>query len=191
MSITITIRPLTESSWGLFEDVFADSNGCDGCWCLNHHLEPGTEDIRGDAARRGKLTLTATGRARGLIALLDDRPVGWCAVDRGSDIPGHDCTPTTDEAAGGPVWAIHCFFIRPEARGKGVARALLTSAVDYAREQGARQIEGYPTPPGRPPSFGGYAGPFSVFAGQGFRHVEDINDDYCRVVLTYGPPPRD
>jgi GNAT superfamily N-acetyltransferase len=43
-----------------------------------------------------------------------------------------------------PVWSIVCFKVRVGHRRKGVARALLDAAIDYAAEHGAPAIEAYP-----------------------------------------------
>ena len=37
-----------------------------------------------------------------------------------------------------------CFRVRPGHRGRGVARALLHGAVDFAAANGAPAVEGYP-----------------------------------------------
>jgi GNAT superfamily N-acetyltransferase len=42
------------------------------------------------------------------------------------------------------VWAVTCFFTRAGFRRHGVSRALARAAVDFARQRGARAIEGYP-----------------------------------------------
>ena len=43
-----------------------------------------------------------------------------------------------------PTWAVLCFFVRRSHRQAGVGHALLAGAVEYARNQGAQVIEGYP-----------------------------------------------
>jgi ribosomal protein S18 acetylase RimI-like enzyme len=43
-----------------------------------------------------------------------------------------------------PVWSIICFVVPAEFRGQGVAQALLSGAIAYARKHGARLIESYP-----------------------------------------------
>ena len=42
------------------------------------------------------------------------------------------------------VWAVTCFVTRAGFRRHGVTYALARAAVDFARERGARAIEGYP-----------------------------------------------
>ena len=43
-----------------------------------------------------------------------------------------------------PVWSVICFVVPAEYRGQGVAQALLTEAVAYAKNQGATLVEAYP-----------------------------------------------
>jgi len=86
----------------------------------------------------------------GLVAYLDDQPVGWCAVEprpaytglvRNNRVPwvGRTEDPTDDG-----VWAVTCLFTRVGFRRRGVSRALARAAVDYARERGALALEAYP-----------------------------------------------
>jgi GNAT superfamily N-acetyltransferase len=86
----------------------------------------------------------------GLVAYLDREPVGWCAVEprpeyegllRVFRVPwdGRDEDKTDDG-----VWAVTCLFVRAGFRKRGVSRALAAAAVAFARERGARAIEGYP-----------------------------------------------
>ena len=42
------------------------------------------------------------------------------------------------------VWAVTCLLTRAGFRKRGVGRALARATVDFARDRGARAIEGYP-----------------------------------------------
>ncbi|WP_309066745.1 GNAT family N-acetyltransferase [Microbacterium sp.] len=85
----------------------------------------------------------------GVVAYLDDEPVGWCAVDRrsvyarlrGSPVPWLGRSEDKDDDA---VWAIPCLIVRPGFRGRGLSYPLIAGAVEHARSRGARAIEGYP-----------------------------------------------
>lgn len=52
--------------------------------------------------------------------------------------------PWDDES----VWAVTCFVVRAEHRRTGLSAALLTAAIDFARQHGARVVEAYPIDPG-------------------------------------------
>jgi GNAT superfamily N-acetyltransferase len=49
-----------------------------------------------------------------------------------------------EDKADDRVWAVTCLFTRAGFRKRGVSRALARAAVDFARERGARALEGYP-----------------------------------------------
>ena len=86
---------------------------------------------------------------RTLVAYLDGDPVGWCAVEPRSAYEGlvrnarvaweSRREDTTDDS----VWAVTWLLTRVRVRKRGVGRALARAAVDFARERGARAIEGY------------------------------------------------
>ena len=42
------------------------------------------------------------------------------------------------------AWAITCYVVVPELRGRGVMEALTRAAVEHARRSGARAVEAYP-----------------------------------------------
>lgn len=178
----VTTALLDSSRWDDFVAVFAGSGGCDGCWCFNHHIRPGEPDVRGDAARDAKQAHVAQGRAFGVIGYVGDRPVGWCALDRARDVPGHDCTPPEPAA---DLWSIHCFYTHPDARGRGVARALLERALEWLHAHGSGTVEAYPTPKGREPFYGGFAGPYALFEQHGFEEVGTFDENFCRVARAF------
>jgi GNAT superfamily N-acetyltransferase len=113
------------------------------------------------------------GFAPGLIAYLDDEPVGWCGLGPRSAMPRleHSRTiPRIDDAA---VWSIGCLIVRPGFRRRGVTVALIDAAVAYARSKGAPAIEAYPIDPAgkRVSTSFGFTGFTSTFEAAGFRRV--------------------
>ena len=71
-----------------------------------------------------------------------------------------------------PVWSIVCFVVGRQARGRGVAKALLDAGIDYARDHGATLLEAYPVevPEGERARPGDvYRGTLSMFQRAGFR----------------------
>ncbi len=93
------------------------------------------------------------GRTTGLVAYLDGEPVGWCAVEPRTAYPRlllKTRVPwegRTEDKADDTVWAVTCFVTRAGFRRRGVSRALARAAVDFARQRGARALEGYPMIP--------------------------------------------
>jgi GNAT superfamily N-acetyltransferase len=49
-----------------------------------------------------------------------------------------------EDRTDGSVWAVTCLFTRVGYRRRGISRALAQAAVGFARERGARAVEGYP-----------------------------------------------
>ena len=73
------------------------------------------------------------------------------------------------------VWSITCFFIDRDHRGKGIASALVGSAVGFAAKNGATAIEGYPFDPEHKQTWNSaeaYIGTRAMFAAAGFEEVE-------------------
>jgi GNAT superfamily N-acetyltransferase len=115
----------------------------------------------------------------GVVAYLDDEPVGWVAVEprtaypklRTSRVPWTGRTEDKDDDS---VWLVSCFVVRKGYRGRGITYALARAAVDFARERGARAIEGYSmiTHPGKQITWGElHVGARQVFEDAGFKEV--------------------
>jgi len=79
-----------------------------------------------------------------------------------------------EDKADDSVWAVTCLITRAGFRKRGVTYALAGAAVDFAREHGARAIEGYPmiTKAGEEITWGElHVGNRKVFASAGFKEV--------------------
>ena len=116
---------------------------------------------------------------RGLVAYLDGEPVGWCSVEPRTAYARLLRTPVPwtgrhEDKADDGVWSVICFVTRAGFRRRGVSRALARATVDFARERGARAVEGYPmlTEPGEDVTWGELnVGSRSIFADAGFTEV--------------------
>jgi GNAT superfamily N-acetyltransferase len=108
-----------------------------------------------------------------MVAYLGSEPVGWLGLwprHRMERLVRSRTIPKVDDRQ---VWAIVCFMVRVGYRRRGVARALLKGAIEFAREAGAPALEAYPIDPeGRrvDVSFG-YVGFTQMFEAAGFRRV--------------------
>jgi GNAT superfamily N-acetyltransferase len=153
----LVIVPANEASWDDVQAVFGTRGDAARCQCQRYKLWPkeswasvGREELgfrlraQADCGHRDA-RVTA-----GLVAYLEGVPVGWCAVEprsayhglvRSMKVPweGRD-----EDKADDGVWAVTCFVTRAGFRRRGVSRALARAAVDFARERGARALEGYP-----------------------------------------------
>lgn len=117
----------------------------------------------------------------GVLAYVTGEPVGWCAVAPRADYRALErfrALPRLDDQR---VWSVVCFFVDARFRREGVTRTLLAAAVEYARSQGARVIEGYPVEPG-PRSYT-YMGSPATFRAVGFDDVTPAGQ--ARTVMRY------
>jgi GNAT superfamily N-acetyltransferase len=76
-----------------------------------------------------------------------------------------------EDKADESVWAVTCLFTRAGFRKRGVSRALARAAMDFARERGARAIEGYPMTTKNVILEELHVGTEGVFADAGFSEV--------------------
>ena len=113
----------------------------------------------------------------GLVAYSDGEPVGWCAVEPRSHYPRllrNTRVPwegRAEDKADDSVWAVTCFVTRTGFRRRGISRALARAAVDFARERGARALEGYPMNTTTVISAELHPGTQGMFAAAGFAEV--------------------
>src|SRR5687767_13765000 len=116
-----------------------------GCWCMFPRLGSAEGQRLGSKQRRAAMTkLACRRRAPGLLAYDGDEAVGWIAVAPRTEyrrIEASRATPRVDDE---DVWVIPCITVRPSARGRGIALALIRAAVKYANTQGAPAVEAYP-----------------------------------------------
>lgn len=184
-SEAITVVPANEASWEDLQAVFGLRGYAAACqcqWFKCSHREWESLSREERAFRLRQQTDSGypdSDTTTGLVAYLDEEPVGWCAVEprsayprlRGMRVPWSGRDEDKDD---GTVWAVTCFVTRVGYRRRGIAHALARAAVDFARERGARAIEGYAmlTNPGEELTWGElYVGSRSMFADAGFTQV--------------------
>lgn len=153
----ISVRPANEASWEDLQTIFGTRGPAARCQCQRFKLRPReyfagfpVEERASRLREQTDCDHPESDRTSGLVAYLDGEPVGWCAVEprcnyvglvRNNRVPwdGRD-----ENRADETVWAVTCFFIRKGFRNTGVGRVLARATVDFARQRGARAIEGYP-----------------------------------------------
>jgi GNAT superfamily N-acetyltransferase len=183
-NIAISIVPANEASWDDLQTVFGTRGMAVRCQCQRYKLRPRESFTSFPAEERAHRLLQQTdsghpesGGTSGLVAYLDSGPVGWCAVEprtaytsllRTNRIPWEG---RSEDKYDDSVWAVTCFFTRAGFRKRGVSRALARAAVDFARERGARAIEGYPISTKNVILEELHVGTVGVFADAGFTEV--------------------
>jgi GNAT superfamily N-acetyltransferase len=181
----ISVVPANEASWEDLQAVLGARGDPFRCQCQHfkiRHFEWRSVPVDERAKRLREQTRCGHPAARttsGLVAYLDGEPVGWCAVEprtayvRLLDTRVPWIGRAEDKTDDG-VWAVTCFVTRAGFRRRGVSRALARATVDFARERGARAVEGYPmlTEPGQEITWGElHVGSRSIFAAAGFAEV--------------------
>lgn len=172
-------RPLlalnvTPADFDSFSAVMGDKGGSGGCWCMLWRAKSKAyEAQKGERNHKAmKARFAGSQRAPGLIAWVDEQPVGWIQVDKRDAFvrltTSRVLKPVDDE----PVWSVACFLVHKPYRGKGVARALLDGACSFAAQHGATTVEGYPIDPPKKytPTFA-YTGFLGTFRDAGFVEV--------------------
>ncbi len=130
--------------------------------------------------------LVRRGTPVGVLAYANGEPVGWCSIaprETYGALERYRALPRIDDA---PVWSVVCFFVDRHVRWQKVTLGLLEAAVEYARSQGAKIIEGYPVEPG--PRLYTYMGSPSTFRRAGFRDV--TSPGQARQVMRYFVTPK-
>jgi GNAT superfamily N-acetyltransferase len=114
------------------------------CWCLSYRI-PSKQNLALRGTARGDLVnqLVRQHPPPGVLAYDGDEVVGWAGVHPRADtgFATNRRVPHIDDL---DVWSVWCIRVRPGHRGTGISHHLLRGAVDFARENGAPAIEGYP-----------------------------------------------
>jgi GNAT superfamily N-acetyltransferase len=169
------IVPVGAENFDDLTTVFGTRGPAARCWCQRYKLRPREAFSKFPAEER--MCRLREQETTGLLAYLDDEPVGWCAVEprvayegllRNNRVPweGRD-----EDKADDSVWAVTCLFTRAGFRRAGVSYALARAAVDHARAGGARALEAYPMTTGDALAEELHVGSAGAFAAAGFTEV--------------------
>ena len=195
-SADLTVVPANEASWEDLRAIFGNRGYAAYCQCQRPKMRSWAEwkslQVSGRMQRLEAQTHCGYPSVRttsGLVAYLDGEPVGWCAVEPRTAYARLLRTPVTwkgrdEDKADDGVWAVVCFITRAGFRRRGVSRVLARATVAFARERGARALEGYPmlVEPGQDVTWGELnVGSRSIFADAGF--VEVSHPTLRRVVM--------
>ncbi|MFD7659517.1 GNAT family N-acetyltransferase [Actinosynnema sp. NPDC059797] len=179
----VRVVPANEASWDDLLDVFGTADA-GRCRCQRFKVvgwiwRDSTQEGRTAMLRAQTGCGDRSADTSGLVAYVDGEPAGWVAVEprtaypklRTSRVPWHGRDEDEDDDG---VWAVTCFAVRKGYRGRGLTYHLARAAVDFARERGARAVEGYPmiTEPGRRITWGEvHVGARQVFEEAGLAEV--------------------
>jgi GNAT superfamily N-acetyltransferase len=180
----IHVVPANEATWEDLQAIFGTRGQASRCQCQRYKLRPResfasfpVEERAHRLRQQTECGHPASETTSGLIAYVDEEPAGWCAVEPRTAYTGlvrNNRVPWLNRAedkADDSVWAVTCLFARAGFRRRGISRALARAAVDFARERGARAIEGYPMTTTEVISEELHVGTRGVFAAAGFTEV--------------------
>ena len=180
MSGAIEVRPFGADDVDHLAVLFAGDRSTRHCWCTAF-CTTGRQFAAGwfgGGNRRRFTELAAASRSpMGVLALLDDVPVGWGACGPRSRynaaIDGRSrllrARPREDDDR---VWLIACLFVAADHRRRGLTSSLIAAAVAVARREGALAVEAWPVSSSTPPAADLFLGREQVFAAQGFQCVD-------------------
>ena len=188
----IIIKPLTEELAADYFDfldnrAFTDNSPWGGCYCTGWQMTKEQEKTElldkmeegfsyGDEnfvrILREIVIRQITSKAlQGYLAYVDGISIGWCNANSKANFPLESANGFRLYApAEKKEKAVVCFEISPEYRGKGVATALLNSAVADAIAEGYVAVEGFPQVHSERFEWD-YTGPVSLFEKAGFTAI--------------------
>lgn len=182
----ISVVPANQVSWEDLEVVLGVSR-CHAarCYCQRFKISARHWRSVADEERAHRLREQTdcghpgSGATSGLVAYLDGAPVGWCAVEPRIAYVQLLSTRVAwagrnEDKSDDGVWAVTCLITRIGFRRRGVTHALTRAAVDFARQRGARALEGYPMIilPGQEVTWGElHVGSRGAFAASGFAEM--------------------
>jgi len=171
----VRLAELARATWPSLEELFSANKTVGGCWCAWFmRTGPELDEGWGEGNRKFLHDKVRAGAPLGVLAIEDDRPLGWVAVAPRSAYPRLARSTVTASDAGPGTWTVTCFFVHRDGRRRGLARTLVDAAVDFARERGARSVEGHPVDTGGERKVAGdlYHGTLDMFLSAGFSLVE-------------------
>lgn len=149
--MSVRVRPATADRWSDLVTVFG-RRGEDPSWCWcrlffrSVTCEAAVSGLTPDNRTALRQEITHAAVPPGLLAYLDDEPVGWTRVGPRSDFPrvsgNRAVAKVLREDLG--VWWVTCFVVDSRHRRCGIGSTLLKAAVEFAREHGATAVEGHP-----------------------------------------------
>ncbi len=172
----LTFEPLTKANWGKFVELFGSKGACGNCWCMYYRLKKAEyqEGKADDGNKNAMKEIVWSNQPAGILGLYEGQAIAWCAFAPRENFVKLENSRVHKRIDDKPVWSIPCFFINKDFRRHGVSTALLTGVVQYAKKNGIKIIEAYPTTPTQerlPDSFA-WIGLYKSFERAGFEIVD-------------------
>ncbi len=182
----LVFKPVTTTEWPDMQRLFGPNGADGGCWCMWWRIKRSEFDrMHGDENQRAMEAIIRSDEVPGLLAYLENEPIGWCSVAPREAFPVLDRSPVLKRVDDQPVWSIVCFYIAQHYRRSGLTRLLIDAALDYAQAQGANIVEAYPIDPEtiKVDPGAAFTGLIGAFREAGFKEV--ARRSKRRAVLRY------
>ena len=179
LDLDLTVQPLTPERWDDLETVFL-AQGCSvarSCWCMYYRrsgtsVAPAEGQTQSARNRLDLRQLATRDPPPGLVGYEGATPVGWVSLGPRQDYAKLAKSPLMKPVDELDVWSIVCFVVPTVHRHRGVAKALLAAAVDWAKHRGVRMLEAYPVDLSDPSAGASlWFGTQSMFDAAGFEEV--------------------
>jgi ribosomal protein S18 acetylase RimI-like enzyme len=168
--------------------AFTDNPRWAGCYCYYPLHDPAVirwHDRSGADNRGAVQAAVAAGQARGVLAYRGDQVVGWCSAGPWSQYPMLRDVPTPPDAD--RLGVVFCFVVAPDARGQGVATALLDAACASLQRQGLAAVMARPLADAQGDA-ANHLGPLALYRKAGFSVVGDGGDGHLLVRKALAAP---
>jgi GNAT superfamily N-acetyltransferase len=167
------IVPVTPARWPDMEKLFTSMKGDPPrCFCMWPRQSSAEWAASSRSQRKRAMErLVERGPPPGLLAYEKGEPVGWVSVAPREAQPRIERSRISRSPDGAPAWAIACYVVHPDWRGKGLMAKLTDAAAAYAKKRGATLVEAFPV---TEPDFAGcdgFQGVASTLASCGFEEI--------------------
>ncbi|MCB2200961.1 GNAT family N-acetyltransferase [bacterium] len=178
------VERLSESNRDSFFNLHCDRHEAGFCFCAAWDVESWDdwEERSAEENRAIREQLYTDGIYDGFLAFVDGEPdpVAWIQAAPRDSIPRLSRQFNLSQDSG--AWAIGCLLIRPDWRGKGIARQMLTNVIDEISYSGASRIEAFPRSGEGHPAHELWNGPLALYLSLGFEVVQE-GEPRCVVAL--------
>jgi GNAT superfamily N-acetyltransferase len=172
--LELQIQPVTPERWKDLEQLFGPRGAIGGCWCMWWRIKrKDFEQQQGNGNHAAMRSIVDSGKVPGILAYSNGEAVAWCSVAPREDFPVLDRSPVLKRVDDQAVWSVVCFFMAKNYRQQGLSGKMLKAAIDYAAQNGARIVEGYPIAPKKDqaPDMYIFTGLETTFIKAGFEEV--------------------
>lgn len=139
----LAVHPVTPARWADFQRLFSAKGSPHYCWCTPYRFADA--HAMGKAEKEERMEgCVKQGTPVGVLAYRGGEPVGWCSIAPREAYAKLERSRTMPAVEAQPTWAVLCFFVPRAERGEGIPLKLLRGGVAYAKENGAKVVEGYP-----------------------------------------------